>query len=71
MTSHYTRGVHALHDFRGVLGMAFGHFSFGLSRFHGHGSWLVCEVALRPIYFMMSKKPEDHGTPNAHNRWFI
>ena len=20
--------------------------SFGLSRFHGHGSWLVCEVAL-------------------------
>ena len=27
--------------------MAFGHFSFGLSsQFHGHGSWLVCEVAL-------------------------
>ena len=22
-------------------------FSFGLSQFHGHGSWLVCEVALR------------------------
>ena len=21
--------------------------SFGLSHFHGHGSWLVCEVALR------------------------
>ena len=21
--------------------------SFGLSQFHGHGSWLVCEVALR------------------------
>ena len=21
-------------------------FSFGLSQFHGHGSWLVCEVAL-------------------------
>jgi hypothetical protein len=20
--------------------------SFGLSQFHGHGSWLVCEVAL-------------------------
>ena len=20
---------------------------FGLSKFHGHGSWLVCEVALR------------------------
>jgi hypothetical protein len=23
------------------------HTSFGLSQFHGHGSWLVCEVALR------------------------
>jgi hypothetical protein len=22
--------------------------SFGLSQFHGHGSWLVCEVALKP-----------------------
>ena len=22
--------------------------SFGLSQFHGHGSWLVCEVALSP-----------------------
>jgi hypothetical protein len=21
--------------------------SFGLSQFHGHGSWLVCEVALK------------------------
>jgi hypothetical protein len=21
--------------------------SFGLSKFHGHGSWLVCKVALR------------------------
>jgi hypothetical protein len=27
--------------------MAFGHFSCGLSQSHGHGSWLVCEVALR------------------------
>jgi hypothetical protein len=31
-----------LHDFEGVLGRP-----FGLSRFHRHGSWLVCEVALR------------------------
>ena len=23
--------------------------SFGLSQFHGHGSWLVCEVALRLV----------------------
>ena len=27
--------------------MAFGHFSFGLSQFHGHSSWLVYEVALK------------------------
>jgi hypothetical protein len=26
--------------------MTFGHFSFGLSQLHGHGSWLMCEVAL-------------------------
>ena len=23
--------------------------SFGLSQFHGHGSWLMCEVALKPF----------------------
>ena len=28
------------------LGTAFGHFLFGFSQFHGHGSWLVCEAAL-------------------------
>jgi hypothetical protein len=22
---------------------------FRLSQFHGHGSWLVCEVALKPL----------------------
>ena len=34
------------------VGMAFGHFSFGLSQFHhGHGSWLVCgsQVALNSL----------------------
>ena len=35
-----------LHDFGSVLGHALD-TSFGLSQFHGHGSWLVCEVALR------------------------
>ena len=24
--------------------------SFGLSQFHGHGSWLVCEVALSSVH---------------------
>jgi hypothetical protein len=33
------------HDFGGVLGQPWT-FSFGLSQFHGHGSWLMCEVAL-------------------------
>ena len=27
--------------------------SFGLSQFHGHGSWLVCEVALKTIDFVL------------------
>ena len=46
MTSHYTWGsVTTLHDFGGVLGRPLDTF-FGLSQFHGHGSWLVCEVAL-------------------------
>ena len=26
--------------------MAHGTLSFGFSQFHGHGSWLMCEVAL-------------------------
>jgi hypothetical protein len=26
--------------------------SFGLSQFHGHGSWLMCEVALSILCFM-------------------
>ena len=28
------------------VGTAFEHFSFGLPQLHGHGSWLMCEVAL-------------------------
>ena len=48
MTSHYTRrSVTTLHDFEGVLERPLDTLSFGLSLFHGHGSWLVCEeVAL-------------------------
>ena len=34
-----------LHDFGGVLGLTLD-TSFGFSQFHGHGSWLICEVAL-------------------------
>jgi hypothetical protein len=32
--------------FGGVLGRPLDTLSFGPSQFHGHGSWLVCEVAL-------------------------
>jgi hypothetical protein len=35
--------VTTLHGFGGVLGWPLD-TSFGLSRFHGHNSWLVCEV---------------------------
>jgi hypothetical protein len=37
--------VSTLHDFGGVLDNLWT-LSFGLSKFHGHGSWLVCAVAL-------------------------
>ena len=50
MTSPSTRGsVTALHDFGGILALPLDTF-FGLSHFHGHGSWLVCEVALSVAY---------------------
>ena len=39
-----------VHDFGGVLGQPLDTF-FGLSQIHGHGSWLVCEVALT-LYVM-------------------
>ena len=31
--------------------------SFGLSQFHGHGTWLVCEVALRSLLVVVHKPP--------------
>jgi hypothetical protein len=35
--------------------------SFGLSQFHGHGSWLVCEVVLRS-----PSREEKGGGPYTH-----
>ena len=47
MSSHCTWGsMVTLHDFGGVLGRALDTFLWGHSQFHGHGSWLVCELAL-------------------------
>ena len=46
MTSHYTWGhVTTLHDLGSVLGQLLDTY-FGLSQLHGHGSWLMCQVAL-------------------------
>ena len=38
--------------------------SFGLSQFHGHGSWLVCEVALiiRKEEKVQKEKEQESGT---------
>ena len=45
ITSHYTwKLMTTEHDFGSVFGWPLD--TFGLSRFHGHGSLLVCEVAL-------------------------
>ena len=35
--------------------------SFGLSQFHGHGSWLVCELALS-VKYTICEVPK----PNAY-----
>ena len=46
MTLHYTwEPVTTLHDFGSVLERPLGTF-LGISQFHVHDSWLVCEVAL-------------------------
>ena len=51
MTSHYTWGsVTTLHDLE-VVWDGLGKLCFGLSQFHGHSSWLVCEVALSWVFF--------------------
>ena len=53
MTSHYTRGsVTTLHDFGGALGRPLDTFFWALTNLHGHGSWLVCELALSGRFSM-------------------
>ena len=43
--------------------MAFEDLSFGLLQFRGHGSWLVCEVALRSMNFIWSIFPTTLNIP--------
>jgi hypothetical protein len=50
--------VTTLHDVGGVLGRPVNQtLSFGLSIFHGHGSWPVCEVALTRLGVEKELKP--------------
>ena len=56
--------VSTLHDFGGVLGRPWT-LPFGLSQFHGHGSWLVCEVAFR--YFIKERAPKEHSLNKQHH----
>jgi hypothetical protein len=46
-TSHYTWGSWPNHMMLEVCWDGLWTLSFGISQFHGHGSWLMCEVALR------------------------
>jgi hypothetical protein len=77
LTSHYTWGsVTILHDFGRVLGRPWT-LSFGLSQFHGHGSWLVCEVALKHSHWWKThswSKFASHygwGTTEYVNAWWM
>ena len=59
MAAQYTWGsVTTLHEFGGVLGRPLD--TFGLSQFHGHGSWLVCEVALVNVTLTISIRATSH-----------
>ena len=48
--------VPRLHHFGSVLRRRLD-TSFGLPQFHGHGSWLICEVALKSSVRMLLRKP--------------
>ena len=68
MTSHYTWGfVTTLHDFGGVLDGLWT-LSFRLSQFHGHGSWLVCEVALSVFLHCWELNSTPHWSLSLLNR---
>ena len=47
-----------LHDFGSVLGQPLDIFS-GLSQFHGHCFWLMCEVALSLLKLIASRLAYD------------
>ena len=38
--------------------------SFGLAQFQGHGSWLICEVALRMMFLAWYIGPNDFEIKN-------
>ena len=66
MTSHYTWGhVTTLYDFGSVLGQPL-NTSLGLSQFHGHSSWLMCEVALSMLDQRLSMSLIAHALRNLN-----
>ena len=66
MTSHYTRGsATPLHDVGGVWGGPVDTFFWALTiSFHGHGSWLVCGVALT-LVLSANDKALERGSFNG------
>jgi hypothetical protein len=55
--------VTTLHDFGDVLGRPFWTLSFGRSQFHGHCSWLLCEVLLIPSPHMLVANTNERFLP--------
>jgi hypothetical protein len=50
-----------LHDLGSAMGRPL-YTSFGLSQFHGHGTWLVCEVALECLVGVLQSSKDYIGT---------
>ena len=59
------KGLWPHHMILEVCWDSLGTLSFGLSQFHGHGSWLVCEVALNTILNVVETGPRLAGWAHA------
>jgi hypothetical protein len=68
MVLNYTWGpLTTRHDLGGVLWRLLNTFSFGLSEFHGHRSWLVCEVTLTAPPLIGRRTSSNCKPPNQVN----
>ena len=66
MTSHYTRGFVTTYMNLEVSWEGLWTISFGLSQFHGHSSWLMCEVALNNTMNSQQFQIKQVGTIQGH-----